>query len=197
MDYATRTQVLGREVLRLPVLFREEEGVKRYHFLLISLAFGTVIGFTNLFAPIHEFYHLAVAGIEGVDAKITSWDTTQLEQFNSKAVFAGWASQLWFGCLAAVIFAIVGRTRPWFTGGAGFGYAAVNWGRGFNSYDFHNTIQDYISRSIPQSQQSRAWEMIHQGITVRWTVMGLIVLGFTLLIVLACLLKKKAGRAPA
>jgi len=165
----------------------------RWVCLIVGAICGAILGSTNVFAPLHEFYHVAVAGKHGIEAVITSWSTAELAEFNFPAIFAGWSAQMWSGAIAAVVFAVVGRhTRAMlFTGAGGVGYAAAAWGRAFGSYDFNEAIKLYLARALSSSDQLLVWGYLHEEITRRWTVIGLLVIGLAVLVVVVMVWRDK------
>lgn len=151
----------------------------RWLALLCGAFIGALLGSTDWLAPIHEWYHVGVAGSQGIGARVTSWTTAELDSFNFPALFAGWSAQLWAGVVCAVVFAVIGRNSKavWFTGAGGIGYAFISWLRAFGSYDFNDAIKLYLTQvNLSPDDQAYVWSVVHEVIEIRWMTLGAVIL---------------------
>ena len=168
----------------------------RWLALLVGAFLGAYIGSTDWLAPIHEWYHVGVAGSHGIGAHVTSWTSAELESFNFPALFAGWSAQLWAGAVCAVVFAFIGRHSKavLFTGAGGIGFAFISWLRAFGSYDFNDAIKIYLNSpqaNLSADDQVYVWNVVHPVIEERWMIMGFFVIGIAALIVVAMVWRDK------
>ena len=148
----------------------------RWIALLTGVFIGAYIGSTDWLAPIHEWYHVGVAGSHGIGAHVTSWTSAELESFNFPALFAGWSAQLWAGAVCAVVFAF------------------ISWLRAFGSYDFNDAIKIYLNSpqaNLSADDQVYVWNVVHPVIEERWMIMGFFVIGIAALIVVAMVWRDK------
>ena len=148
----------------------------RWIALLTGVSIGAYIGSTDWLAPIHEWYHVGVAGSHGIGAHVTSWTSAELESFNFPALFAGWSAQLWAGAVCAVVFAF------------------ISWLRAFGSYDFNDAIKLYLNSpqaNLSADDQVYVWNVVHPVIEERWMIMGFFVIGIAALIVVAMVWRDK------
>jgi hypothetical protein len=151
---------------------------------------------SQLLAPIHEFFHVAIAGKQGSDARITGWALSEIISPTARSIMAGWALTFSWGLVAAVIFATIGRFSKavWFTGGAGLGYAFTTWIRGFGSSDFNSTMKGYVSQLLGPKDQNllpQIWAEVQHEIVVRWGGIGGAFMLITLIIVAILCFKPK------
>ena len=170
---------------------------KRWRYFLIFLGLGIIIGGTNLLAPAHEFFHVAAAAREGIGGRITSWDTAEIDSPNFAAyVTAGWFGELYFSAAFALLFALIGRRFPIFTGAFPLGYLFTTWIRAYSSGDFTAGIVDYVATApgLTDLARSQAVQFYHGRVVGSWTVLGVLAIAVCLT---ACIvgIKKKAGKS--
>jgi hypothetical protein len=138
------------------------------------------VGWSNLLAPAHEFFHLAAAAREGIGGRITSWSTSELDSGTLRGqVTAGWFGEIWFAAGFCILFVFLGRRFPKLTGAGPVGYMLATWARGYQSYDFTTGLHDYTmsvpgySKEVLESVYVVARDTLVQG----WTILsGLLVL---------------------
>jgi hypothetical protein len=158
---------------------------KRTTILIYMLSIGIALGCTNVFAPFHEMAHVAVAGSEGLDAKVTSWSHSQFTGFSPRTMVAGWKWELQWSLALALLFSLIGKPKraPWLTGGFFLGYASPTWIRAFSSSDFNNDMAEMIQKAlVDQAQFPSVWAQAHEGLMLRWALWGGI--GITLISIL-------------
>jgi hypothetical protein len=175
--------------------------VNRSAWFFCFLILGIGVGTTNLFAPLHEYYHAGVASNRGISATVTSWSTTELKELDPVVLVAGWTSELWWAVLIAVVACGIGRITPklkWLTGGAAIGYAGATFVRAFGSTDFNSLMYKYVSLNVEADLLPQAWAAIHGDIETRWAIVGSALISIALFFIILSLVKKpKYERRPA
>jgi hypothetical protein len=160
----------------------------RWAWLIIFVAIGLLIGMTNLFAPFHEFAHVATAARDGVEASVTGWNSSRLHGADFKALIAGWRWELILAFVIAIVFSFIGRRSNkgyWITGGAGLGYAIATWLRAFSSSDFNDTMYAMVNDLVKdKSQLPQLWDELHNIVMGRWGWWG----GISLLVLIGILI---------
>lgn len=169
---------------------------KRTTILIYLMSIGIALGCTNVFAPFHEFAHTAVAGSEGLDAKVTSWSHSELNGFSPRSMIAGWRWELQFSLALALIISLIGRKAKkitWLTGGFFLGYAIPTWIRAFDSSDFNTSMADMIRTAlVDKSQFDGVWAQAHDGLMLRWALWGGIGITLISIVVIRNTLERRA-----
>lgn len=172
--------------------------MERWGWLVLFGAVGMVIGLTNLFAPFHEFAHVASAARDGVNAQVTGWGTATIQGVDFKAMMAGWTWEFIWSVILAVILSFIGRHYPktvFMTGAFFAGYALTTWLRAFSSYDFNQgmylMVQRYVNDEILMPQ---IWDRVHSGINTWWAWTGVISLLIAGSIITRNVIAQKRGK---
>lgn len=156
-----------------------------------------VIGLTNLLAPIHEWCHVAVAGREGVGARVTSWTTAEVDSPNFKSqVTSGWFGEMVVFGVFGLIGVAVGRRWPLFTGGFPLGHMLSTWGRGYGSYDFSTGLRSYLDSfsHLSDGVRESAYMAARDSLMTVWTILCIVLVGALAGLVIYWLKKpRKAG----
>jgi hypothetical protein len=170
----------------------------KWGWLLLLGAVGVMIGLTNLFAPFHEFAHVASAARDGTNAQITGWNTSTISGVNFKALMAGWTWELIGASLLGITLSFFGRYYPktvFLTGGFFAGYALTTWLRAFTSYDFNGGMYLMVSRYVnDESLMPQVWAEVHRGINTRWAWMGAIFLIVAISIITRNVIVRKGSK---
>ena len=146
-------------------------------YFLIFGVLGLGIGLTNLFAPLHEFFHVMAS--DG-PSSFAGWSSSNVDIRDFGAmVTAGWYGELIAFALFTIVAIRAGKRFPIFTGGFPIGYMATTWARGFGSYDFTTSLVTHVNSYTQYSQilRDRAIESYSARVLITWAALGIVFIG--------------------
>lgn len=148
---------------------------------------GLSIGLTDLFAPLHELFHLDASLSQGIGAQIVSRNMTMVDRMTLRTLIAGYSGEQWMMIWLCPILVLIGRKWGWITGGFPLGYQMGNFFYARDSYDFGDGLALYVQKlHFPKGiSTDYAYQVFSQYLLDWWDTFCSVAFLISLIVVLA------------